>query len=177
MFDNDMIGGKRYHYEPQYFSTFLVQAVVPWYRQKKFYAGVLVVSAAIVSAVIWGPQDSTSTAIVPTFVPSSTPTSSFKPSFSSVRQGLDDFYESTSGDNWGRSWLNDEVSWCDWFGIECINHEVISLQLIDYGLRGSIPSSISLLSSLKEIDLGNNQLNGTIPLELRLLSNLTFAWK
>jgi len=93
------------------------KAVVPWYRQKKFYAGVLVVSAAIVSAVIWGPQDSTSTAIVPTFVPSSTPTISFQPSFSSVRQGLDDLYQSTSGDNWGKRWLNDDVSWCSWFGI------------------------------------------------------------
>ena len=114
-----MIDGKRYHYEPQYFSTFFVQAVVPWYRQKKFYAGVLVVSAAIAAAAIWGPQDSTST---------STPTISFQPSFSSVRQGLDDFYESTSGDNWGKRWLNDDVSWCSWFGIECNNYtQVISL--------------------------------------------------
>ena len=112
----------------------------------------MVVSAAIVSAVIWGPQDSTSTAIVPTFVPSSTPTISFQPSFSSVRQGLDDFYESTSGDDWGKRWLNDDVSWCSWFGIKCNNYtQVISLQLIDYDLRGSISSSISSVRHNEEL--------------------------
>ena len=85
MFDNDMIDGKRYHYEPQYFSTFLVQAVVPWYRQKKFYAGFLVVSGAIIASVLWGQQSSNTDnttsepSVALSHFPSSTPTFTLLP--------------------------------------------------------------------------------------------------
>ena len=65
--------------------------------------------------------------------------------------------------------------WCNsWTGIKCnIKRQIISLQLPDSQLIGTLPSSIGLLTSLtKYLWLFNNRIHGTIPSSLSSLSKL-----
>lgn len=111
-------------------------------------------------------------------------------------------YASTGGpNNWENKW--DVFSSCDpcgdnWYGINCENGRVTSLQLCNNGLSGAIPielynltklkdlslcenqlvgtlnSDISQLSQLERLDLGNNNLQGELPSSLWNLANLNF---
>ena len=49
---------------------------------------------------------------------------------------------------------------------------LLSLDLSDNSLYGSIPSQISNLSRLTHLDLGSNQLSGNIPFEIGMLVSL-----
>jgi hypothetical protein len=55
---------------------------------------------------------------------------------------------------------------CLWEYVECIEGSVFDLDLGSLGLSGTISSSIGLLSSLKNIELSNNNLRGTIPSQI-----------
>lgn len=90
------------------------------------------------------------------------------------RQALIDFYNATDGDNWtntvagNQPWLiNDPTSLVsDWFGIGLdINNRVSTLQLRDNNLVGTLPASINQFF-LFSLDLQNNQISGSIPLDL-----------
>jgi hypothetical protein len=83
----------------------------------------------------------------------------------------------TNVDSWYQSddWLSftDE---CTWFskaaGSICDNNGLLmTLDLKDNGLEGTLPLQISLLPSLRTLNLQNNRLEGIIPQELSLLSN------
>ena len=89
------------------------------------------------------------------------------------RQILEAFYDATDGTNWtnNKDWKG-AGSVCTWYGVECQNGEVISLELSDNNLSGSIPSSLGSLSSLERLELNENQLTGEIPPELGDLTNL-----
>ena len=75
----------------------------------------------------------------------------------------------------GAAWLNSS-SWlsyhneCDWHGIDCrsttadgSNLQVRSIQLDDNNVQNTIPNEIRYLSTLQIISFRNNQLSGTIP--------------
>ncbi|MBD2704464.1 leucine-rich repeat domain-containing protein [Spirosoma sp. BT702] len=90
-------------------------------------------------------------------------------------QALTDLYNSTNGAGWTNKtgWLT-SCNPCGWYGVSCIGGRVVTLDLSRNALSGSIPSSLSALSNLKNLQLDYNQLRGSIPSSLGLLTNLTF---
>ncbi|NOQ39680.1 MAG: hypothetical protein GQ562_05115 [Anaerolineales bacterium] len=85
------------------------------------------------------------------------------------------FYEVTGGANWNRNdgWLTD-TSPCEWYGISCSENNLVELKLPDNNLVGSIPIEIGYLSALEVLDLRNNTLSGPIPPEIGNLNNLEY---
>ena len=84
-------------------------------------------------------------------------------------------YNSTDGPNWGSKWdLMQPIN--RWHGVRLNGDEdrVATLQLGFNNLNGSIPSELGNLSQLSQLSLYSNQLNGSIPSELGNLSELTF---
>eukprot|EP00957_Ditylum_brightwellii_P096605 7357589-Ditylum_brightwellii.AAC.1 len=85
------------------------------------------------------------------------------------------FFTATGGEKWGNNegWMDETVPHCNWHGITC-NYEgyVYWIGLSDNQLIGSIPSEVGLLSGLTFLYLENNQLTGSIPSVVGLLSHL-----
>ena len=91
------------------------------------------------------------------------------------RNALKDFFVSTKGQEWSRysSWGDPMEHPCNWYGVECDeNRVVIGLNLANNGLDGLLSSSIGELSSLKTLDISDNDIKGSIPKELFKLSKL-----
>ncbi|WP_461115797.1 beta strand repeat-containing protein, partial [Spirosoma jeollabukense] len=96
-------------------------------------------------------------------------------------QPLADLYTSTGGANWTNKtgWL----SGCDpctgnggqpWFGLTCANGRVSGIVLYNNNLVGSLPTSLSALTGLTNLQINANpQLQGTIPTGLSNLTSLT----
>ena len=83
-------------------------------------------------------------------------------------------YEDTDGDNWtnNRNWLSN-ASLGSWHGVSTDrNGRVVELDLSENELNGTIPSELGSLAYLEDLDLSKNQLSGTIPIELGNLTNL-----
>ena len=96
--------------------------------------------------------------------------STFNPSLAPY-QVLMDLYDSTAGDNWysNRNWLSTKISLCNWYGVTCDDNSesITKISLSWNRLQGSIPSSISNLSSLDKLYLSNNNgMSRTIPPEV-----------
>lgn len=94
-------------------------------------------------------------------------------------QALVTLYNETMGPGWKEAdgWLSDSTP-CVWFGVTCSEGVVTELNLPDNDLSGSIPPGVGLLTNLAVLDLGFNQLRGNIPPELgnlRALRHLTLA--
>lgn len=93
------------------------------------------------------------------------------------REALVALYNSTGGGVlWGEfdthTWLGAEGTECDWAGVHCENDHVITLRL-SFGLMGSLPPELGLLTKLTSLDLGfGNNLTGNIPTELGQLTQL-----
>jgi hypothetical protein len=103
------------------------------------------------------------------------------------RNALIALFNSTNGDNWF-----DNLGWksppldsdgfampgteCGWYGIGCDGEHVTGLWLGDNNIEGNIPVEIGDLIDLTHIWFANNQLTGNIPPELVNLTNLTYLW-
>ena len=111
---------------------------------------------------------------------------------------LYDLYQATDGENWAfrKNYSEFGIPWnftniksqnpCSlvspWQGVNCttttsgtggnISTTISSLHLDEYNLTGIIPSSISNLTSLVDLELGYNHIYGGIPSELCLLETL-----
>jgi hypothetical protein len=82
-------------------------------------------------------------------------------------------------------WLID-VNECKWYGIDCTNidlggnigdqREVRNITLLEQNISGTIPSELGLLSSMEGFAVGNNYLHGTIPQALDRWVNLTIFY-
>lgn len=91
------------------------------------------------------------------------------------RDALVALYEDTDGDNWtnNRNWLSN-ASLDSWHGVTTDrNGRVVELNLSENELNGTIPSELGSLTYLVDLNLSQNQLRGTIPSELGNLTNLT----
>jgi len=94
------------------------------------------------------------------------------------RAALVALYNATGGANWGdnTNWLSDKPL-DEWHGVTTDdNGRVAELNLGGNELSGTIPSALGNLTNLTELNLRDNQLTGTIPPELGNLSNLEELW-
>ncbi|MEQ1635281.1 MAG: leucine-rich repeat domain-containing protein [Methylococcales bacterium] len=95
---------------------------------------------------------------------------------STERDALVALYNSTNGANWinKTGWLGAAGTECSWYGIFCggAGNNVLSLNLGGNQLSGSIPAALGNLAQLQTLRLNNNQLNGTIPVTLGNLTQL-----
>ena len=79
-------------------------------------------------------------------------------------------YHSTDGNSWYDqfSWMDRTTHICNWDELEfslnvCGNSGLTKLELVNNNLVGSIPVELALVSSLEYIELPSNSLTGTIP--------------
>ena len=76
-------------------------------------------------------------------------------------------YNSTNGDGW-----TDHTNWLvtntpsDWYGVTVTAGEVTGLNLEQNSLNGSLPLELGDLAGLQYLNLNNNQLSGAIPPQL-----------
>ena len=91
------------------------------------------------------------------------------------RDALMALYNATDGANWvdRTNWLSDRAMG-DWFGVDTDNSgRVTHLGLSGNRLSGQVPSELSGLTSLTELDLGaNGSLSGPLPASLTALTSL-----
>ncbi|TRX56140.1 hypothetical protein FNH22_17330 [Fulvivirga sp. M361] len=97
-------------------------------------------------------------------------------------QALMDLYNSTGGLNWtnNTNWLTGtaNANFGTWFGVTVVNGDVQRIILPSNNLTNILPSSLILLSQLKELTLNNNSLAGNIPSfigQLNLLEELNLS--
>ncbi len=78
------------------------------------------------------------------------------------RNALKEFYDSAKGAEWTNStnWMKPHIAHCQWYGIECddANITVERLKLPSNGLSGTLTPHISNLSSLKVLNLADNNI-------------------
>jgi uncharacterized protein (TIGR02145 family) len=90
------------------------------------------------------------------------------------RAALVSIYEACGGSGW-----NNNTNWCseadigDWDGVSTTRGRVTSISLNNNQLTGTLPDSIGLLSELTSINLRNNNLTGDLPTSLNDLNKLT----
>ncbi|KAL3514130.1 hypothetical protein ACH5RR_026847 [Cinchona calisaya] len=74
------------------------------------------------------------------------------------------------------SWsLQQNSSLCSWYGVSCINGSVNRLNLSDSNINGTLYNfPFSSLPNLEYIDMGNNELWGSIPPQIGNLSKLIY---
>jgi hypothetical protein len=93
------------------------------------------------------------------------------------------FYSTRIAQNWtvSTSWLSYDVHECYWFSSYagkdvCEGEQIKHLVLTKNNLRGSIPPELALLTQLVELDLSRNVLIGPIPEQLQALTVLEYLW-
>ncbi|KAL3797761.1 hypothetical protein ACHAW5_004376 [Stephanodiscus triporus] len=94
------------------------------------------------------------------------------------RSALTDFYHSTNGMGWTvrTGWLDPSVDHCDWHGVECDDANggaTVRLELPSNDLSGTLTPRIAELMHLEVLNVNDNGIKGSIPTEISLLSNLT----
>lgn len=84
----------------------------------------------------------------------------------SQRFALATLYYSTNGDEWAfnENWLSNEPV-CEWFEVICFDDEetILQLNLFNNNLEGTLPWELRAISSLRGFDVFFNSLVGTIP--------------
>ena len=62
-----------------------------------------------------------------------------------------------------------------WTGVYCdASNRVVSINLFNMGVKGTLPTQIALLTGLSSLDLHHNSLSGSIPTQMGLLTNLQY---
>jgi Leucine-rich repeat (LRR) protein len=85
------------------------------------------------------------------------------------------FYYATDGNNW-----TDNTNWNStnpvytWNGVNVQGNRVISINLPDNNLGGSLPTQLGNLNALKSLTLNNNNIAGTIPTTIEDLIDLEY---
>lgn len=105
---------------------------------------------------------------------------------STQRQALDGKAASSVGSTftkWKREneWMT-ESNVCEWYGVECETVEeeskepasVVHVKITSNGLQGTIPLELQLLSELVMLDLSDNDLSGAIPAQLGSLQQMKY---
>jgi len=82
-------------------------------------------------------------------------------------------YNATGGENWTNStnWLSEKPA-SEWYGVDIINIHVSNINLNDNNLGGTIPLQIGDLKNLTHLGLSGNSLNGEVPSEIAQLENV-----
>jgi len=90
------------------------------------------------------------------------------------RDALIALYNSTDGDNWTNNtdWLGAAGTECGWYGVFCQDGHVQSLNLGSNQLTGSLPAELGDLTSLTTLWMYSNQLTGSIPPQIGNLTSL-----
>ena len=80
-------------------------------------------------------------------------------------QVLMDLYNSTDGENWNNKWDvgNNDLHLRMWYGVVIEDGHIIKLDLQNNNLNGTLPSSLSNLTELRQLSFYNNSLSGEIP--------------
>eukprot|EP01012_Entosiphon_sulcatum_P004405 TRINITY_DN11721_c0_g1_i1.p1 TRINITY_DN11721_c0_g1~~TRINITY_DN11721_c0_g1_i1.p1 ORF type:complete len:213 (-),score=36.20 TRINITY_DN11721_c0_g1_i1:384-1022(-) len=88
---------------------------------------------------------------------------------------LMEFYNQTSGPTWVRSngW-GTHTDYCKWDGITCDSEGLLKLEMNAWGIKGTVPDVLADLGmNITGLQLGRNQLVGTLPLRWWEMSRLT----
>lgn len=88
-------------------------------------------------------------------------------------QALVALYQSSNGPAWlnKTNWLSTNTP-CSWYGVICNNQHVTRLALARNQLQGTLPANLDLLTDLQELQLSLNQVQGDLPPALGKLSKL-----
>jgi hypothetical protein len=83
------------------------------------------------------------------------------------RDILVEFYEATNGDDWynSRNWRSDEDH-CRWYGVRCIEGSITEIRLPRNNVVGPLGTMLFELESLRDLDLSDNGLHGSLPDEV-----------
>ena len=95
-------------------------------------------------------------------------------STASDRAALEALYDATGGASWTNStrWKTSAPPG-DWYGVTTdASGRVTELELPENGLSGSIPVELGSLENLRRLSLHSNELSGSIPSALGNLANL-----
>src|SRR6476661_8144923 len=80
----------------------------------------------------------------------------------SEKNALIKLYNATNGKQWTTKWdLSQPVE--NWSGVKVANDKVISIDLSNNNLTGTLPSEIGNLSNLQQLNLFRNSITGEIP--------------
>ena len=90
------------------------------------------------------------------------------------RTALEALYNATDGGNWtnNANWLSTTEPVGNWHGVTVSGGRVTRLDLGRNQLTGTIPAELGNLANLTSLNLANNQLMGSIPSQLGNLSSL-----
>ena len=94
------------------------------------------------------------------------------------RAALVAFYDSTHGDSWddNTNWLSDQPL-ATWHGISInSNGRVQGISLVENGIQGTLPPEIGVLTNLKWLFLNGNEIRGAIPDTITQLDSLEDLW-
>ena len=82
-----------------------------------------------------------------------------------TREALEKLYESTHGAAWRRksNWLSESRGVCKWHGVECSHGEVTSIDLGGNDVAGTLPASLASLTALRVLNIDDSRLSGTLP--------------